>query len=29
MLRETTGETVHLAVLDHANVFYITKLESK
>jgi len=29
MLRETTGETVHLAVLDHASVFYVTKLESK
>lgn len=29
MLRETTGETVHLAILDHASVFYVTKLESK
>src|SRR3990172_3390324 len=29
MLRETTGETVHLAVLDHASVFYVTKLETK
>lgn len=28
-LRETTGETVHLAILDHASVFYVTKLESK
>jgi len=23
------GETVHLAILDHASVFYVTKLESK
>lgn len=29
LLRETTGETVHLAILDHASVFYVTKLESK
>ena len=29
MLRETTGETVHLAILDHVSVFYVTKLESK
>jgi DNA-binding IclR family transcriptional regulator len=29
MLRETTGETVHLAILDHASVFYVTKLESR
>ena len=29
MLRETTGETVHLAILDHTSVLYVTKLESK
>jgi IclR family transcriptional regulator, KDG regulon repressor len=29
MLRETTGETVHLAILDHTSVLYVNKLESK
>ena len=29
MLRETTRETVHLAILDHTSVLYVTKLESK
>lgn len=28
-LREQTGETVHLAILDHTSVLYVNKLESK
>jgi len=28
-LRETTGETVHLAILDRTSVLYVNKLESK
>lgn len=28
-LREKTGETVHLAILDHASIVYINSLESK
>ena len=28
-LRDTTGETIHLAVLDHASVLYINKMESR
>ena len=29
LLRETTGETVHLAILDQTSVLYVNKLESK
>jgi len=29
VLREKTGETVHLAILDHASIVYINSLESK
>ncbi|MDQ6618925.1 MAG: IclR family transcriptional regulator [Pseudomonadota bacterium] len=29
MLREKTGETVHLAILDHASVLFINNLESE
>jgi len=28
-LRDQTGETIHLAVLDHASVLYINKMESR
>ncbi len=28
-LRDSTGETIHLAVLDHASVLYINKMESR
>jgi IclR family KDG regulon transcriptional repressor len=28
-LRDHTGETIHLAVLDHASVLYINKMESR